>query len=148
MRIFIIVPILIFFLNSLKAQKIALHQADGAYWDSNNKRGLIVPFLELREDSLGNIYKGDSMIFNKKEFCELCIYELIRNEYLVISSIRKEEINSPIIYLLGKQNVMIYNLKELKSWSLNLNGGILKDIKSDKIKLLSGSRKTKYIRLQ
>jgi len=86
---------------------------------------------ELHFSSEKDLYYKDKIIFSPIEDYKYCIYEMLGNRFLIITSINENKKYSPIIYLLPKNKIKILDLKLDKWYEYDLKGNFIISI-SDK----------------
>lgn len=127
---------------------IPLYKLPDAYTDTEKNKGLIIPSLELRIDTKNQLFHADSLLFKPEGDFEFCIYEIINNNYLLISAISKVQSSSSAIYILPKNRVKLYIIgRYQKAFEFDFCAKKLIDINAGNIILKNKDGGTEYLKL-
>ncbi|SHF75137.1 hypothetical protein [Flavobacterium defluvii] len=77
---------------------------------------------ELHLNSENELYYKDKIIFSPIKDYRYCIYEMLEDRFLIISSINESDRYSQILYLLPKHKIKILDLKLNRWYEYNLKG--------------------------
>lgn len=124
----IMISLMILIYHPMNDDLVPLFKIEGSYYDDDEKC-LIIPKYNLKKDTDNKLYHKDKLIFSPTGDFDFCIFEIFKEEYIIVSSISDEYKYSPIIYLLAKNKILIISLTDTeKIYEVDIRGYSLKDI--------------------
>lgn len=102
------------------SQKLTpLFEIDGSYM---KKDSLIIPKFQIKVDENSVLYYKEKKVFTPKNRFSLITYEIIFDEFILITPILEKNKYNPAIYMYPKNQIKLYSLRTGRIYDTNLKG--------------------------